>query len=107
MKQVGNILLVEVPEGVSEIEVVDYFNGRKHSLVLDFFDANNDYRQSKLPPGDWQLLRSCAADKLSLEDAKKVMPFTVGYESGLESLHEFVRSQGYEPPKVVILVKID
>jgi hypothetical protein len=44
---------------------------------------------------------------LSLEDAKKVMPFTVGYESGLESLHEFVRSQGYEPPKVVILVKID
>jgi hypothetical protein len=116
MKQVGNILLVEVPEGTKAVFLKEYKSG----WHLEIWDKSYVKLKHFSDTGDWQLLRSCTADKLSIDDAKIAMPgfstrdYTssascsfAGPDAKLKSLLSLVRSQGYEPPKVVILVKID
>jgi hypothetical protein len=122
MKQVGNILLVEVKEDSK------YFDLTHLLSDLEYWDKNNNRTVVKLPPGDWQLLRSCTADRLEEKDlpgffisydstevdmdlkpiGEKESFFwyeKVRYNSFQGALAAFVRSQGYEPSKTVILLK--
>jgi hypothetical protein len=139
MKQVGNILLVEVPEGSKDFLYYDagtYGKGGKHySCGIGFANPDPEitWEEMDLPPGDWELLRSCTADKLEESDWEKIVEkdsikiyngtnhvLVSGYKdyerfggssfftvkkTSTESGHSLVRSQGYEPSKTVILLK--
>jgi hypothetical protein len=111
---------VEVPEGATNLRVVNPQNNCGKGLFFDMPTPANCVHMDfiVLPKADWQLLRSCTADKLSIEDAKIAMPgfstrdYTssascsfAGPDAKLKSLLSLVRSQGYEPSKTVILLK--
>lgn len=121
------VLLVEVPEGATDIKISDH-------LAYSVLDYNNkgSYDACALPPGNWKSLGLCSEIK---EDVAKTLvewyrdsndssydpqynettyfdvfkDYMTGDEDELdtavESLHSFIKAHGYKPETTVLLIK--
>jgi hypothetical protein len=130
MKQVGNILLVKVPKGANGFELWKEYHikgvYKNPGVGYNHPDPEINWEETELPPGRWQLLRSCTADQLTEEDWRKIVDwYGVGdgsideagvgdtffcyddtefcYDTAVESGLSLIRSQGMEPEETVVL----
>ena len=96
-KQVGNILLVKVPNGAMNLIIVKDQLRYKTNPLKYWWDL------IKLPPGDWQLLRSCTADQLTEEDIAELENEAAVVIYPDTNLQSFIRHHGFEPETTVVL----
>jgi hypothetical protein len=118
----GNLLIVDVPEGADLSKLHIVVSNGDHDLLLKNDHGTNDYLAT-LPPGSWTIVEQTE------EGAAKIMPKindedeSYGWEhfmsdeefekhdrvdalpTALASLHSWIRSQGKEPKTSIILKK--
>jgi hypothetical protein len=110
-----NLLIVDVPEGASKTEM--YISEVKPIRTLDILCGlnpwNMEHKSISLPPGSWTIVEQTE------EGAAKIMPskphedqlfYTHDntpetFETAIDALHSWIRSQGKEPKTSIILKK--